>query len=600
MPNTKPNADMLFEVSWEVCNKVGGIYTVVKSKADILNRKYNGNYFLIGPYFANNAKIEIQQCVPPIELKQAFDELEGEGIKCFFGKWLGKGDPSVILIDFSKWLSKKNEIKKYLWDAYRIDSLFSQWEFEEPMVWSHAVGRVIEKIHEKYPTKTAVAHFHEWLAGFGLLYLKYKKSSIKTVFTTHATMLGRAIAGNGYDLYSMLDHIQPECEAKKLGIIDKFTTERACAQHAEVFTTVSEITALEAEKILGKKADVLLLNGLDIEKFPTFEEASIRHREHRDRIREFLSFFFFPYYKFELEHTLNFFIVGRYEYKNKGIDLFIKALGKLNDIMKKESPGRNIAAFFFIPAAVNGVKMTVLENREQFEKVNEFVNNNLQMLKQRILMHIMKGNDLSNLNVLEEEEKRDLKRYLLKLNSQEGPFFTTHNLHNENSDEIIQGFKSNGLLNREEDMVKVILFPVYLDGFDEVLKLKYYDAMQGCHLGVFPSYYEPWGYTPLESAALGVPSITTDLAGFGRFIMKGHEKKKDDEDQATGIYVIKRLGKSDDDATEELKTILYNFSMLHKNNRVEEKMKAKALSELCDWKNFIKYYIEAHNLALTR
>ncbi|MBN2457531.1 glycosyltransferase [Candidatus Woesearchaeota archaeon] len=594
MQDSKPNADILFEASWEVCNKVGGIYTVVKSKADIINRKYNGNYFLVGPLFPEKAKIELQQCVPLPELKQAFDELEQEGLSCIYGKWMCKGEPQVILVDFSKWFDRKNDIMKYLWESYGIDSLFSGYDFIEPMIWGHAVGRVIEKVKEKYENKRIVAHFHEWLAGFGLLYLKHNNSGVKTVFTTHATMLGRALCGSGVDLYSKLSTINPEEEAKKSGINDKFTTERACAKNAEVFTTVSEITAIEAEKILGRKADVLLLNGLDIDKFPTFEESSIKHREYRDRIREFLSFFFFPHYKFDLEKTLNFFIVGRYEFKNKGIDILIKALGKLNSMLKQGESKKNVAAFFFIPTAVTSIKMPVLENREQFEKINEFVKNSSQKLLQRLLMSILKGDDLESFSLFSEDERNDLKKYILKFNTKGGPFLSTHNIYNEENDLMIRGFKEAGLLNREEDRVKVILFPVYLDGFDEILKLKYYDAIQGCHMGIFPSYYEPWGYTPLESAALGVPAITTDLAGFGRFIKKSSDPEKG------GIFVLNRMNKSDDESENELTNLLHNFTLLKRKDRVEQKMSAKALSELADWKNFARFYIEAHNLSLTR
>jgi glycogen(starch) synthase len=590
MPDLKPHADLLLEASWEVCNKVGGIYTVVKSKADLVKTKYNDNYIMIGPLVPEKAKIEAQQAVPPKEIQEVFDELAGEGLNFLYGRWSCKGEPQVILVDSSNWLSKESDIKKYLWETYEIDSLASDWGFNEPMIWGYAVGRLMEKLCEKYHGKKIVGHFHEWLGGHALLYSKWKNLPVKTVFTTHATMLGRAIAGSGMDLYGMLDSMNPDEMAEKSGINDKYTTEKACVKNTDIFTTVSEITAIEAEKILGRKPDVLLPNGLDIEKFPTFEEASIAHRQHRDRYREFLSAFFFPYYKFDLEQSLMFFILGRYEFKNKGIDIFIKSLGELNQKMKKENHKKTVAAFFFIPAGVSGIKMQVLNNREQFEKISSYVHNNSQRVIERVLMNVMEGK-MEDMNLFTTDEIHEMKRYILKFDPNDGPFLSTHNIHNEENDMMIKGLREAGLNNSEEDKVKVILFPVYLDGFDELLQLKYYDAIQGAHLGVFPSYYEPWGYTPLEAAALGVPAVTTDLAGFGRYLEKNCHLEEG------GIQVIERLGKSDESVTKEMTSMLYNYTLLSRNERVQQKMRAKALSEQADWKNFVNCYIDAHNKA---
>jgi glycogen synthase len=592
-PVLKARADMLFEVSWEVCNKVGGIYTVVKSKVELMQSSYE-NYFLVGPYFADKAKLETQQLVPPPQLKKVFDRLAKEGIVCYFGKWIMKGEPRVILVNPQGLIARKNDIKKDLWDWYQIDSLNSHWDFEEPMVWSTAVARMLQYVSEEYKDKKIVGHFHEWLAGVAILQLRHAKARVRTVFTTHATMLGRALAGSGRDLYAILDTMDPQKEAYLSNVQDKFMTERACAHNADVFTTVSEITSIEAEKILGKKADVLLLNGLDAEKFPSFEECSIKHKQYRDVIRDFLATFFFPHYTFDLTQTINLFIVGRYEFKNKGIDIYIRALGKLNERLKKAGSKKTVAAFFWIPAGVNGIKSEILESEEKFSQMRELIDRNMGDIQNRFLILSLQKQALKKEALFDKEFLQEIRQHVLTFARQGTPLLTTHNLSNEKDDPIINGFRQAGLLNRREDVVKAIYYPVYLDENDSLLGLKYYDAIQGCHLGVFPSYYEPWGYTPLESAAFGVPALTTDLSGFGRFIEKRSDKAKG------GIFVLHRYSKSDEESTNELAEILFSFVQLSHQDRVEQKMYAKELSRTADWKALAENYIQAHNLAVER
>jgi len=589
-------ADMLYEVSWEVCNKVGGIYTVVKSKVELMQENYE-NYTLVGPFFADKAKLETQQTVPPEGIKKVFDRLAKEGIVCYYGKWLVKGEPSVILVNSQGFYAKKDDIKKWLWESYQIDTLFSNWDFEEPMIWAYAVGKMLEYIAEEYQNEKIVAHLHEWLAGIALLHLKDVQSRISTVFTTHATMLGRSLAGQGYDLYSVLDSINPDEEAHKMNVQDKYLTEKACATKTDVFTTVSEITSIEAEKILGRKADVLVLNGLDIQKFPNFEECSIKHKQQREVIREFISYFFFPYYTFDVSQTVIFFIVGRYEFKNKGIDIFIKALGRLNERLKHEGSPKTVVSFFWIPTGVNGIKTELLEAEDKYEQIKEYVQRDIPTLKSRLINSILVDSEVTKDTLFDKEFLIEARKHRMQFAKQGSPLLSTHYLFNEKEDPTIKAFIEEGLHNSEEDVVKVINYPVYLDGNDNLLGLKYYDAIQGSHFGIFPSYYEPWGYTPLESAALGVPALTTDLAGFGRFI-----KAKQQEIQAEkgGIYVLDRYGKNDDEAVSNFTDILYEFVQLRRKDRVEQKMLAKELCEYADWKKLIQNYIRAHNLALEK
>lgn len=596
-------ADVLFEASWEVCNKVGGIYTVVKSKAALVNDAYP-TYVLIGPYVEIQARDTFVKETPPPEFQPVFDDVVKEGIVCHYGTWQIKGDPKVVLLEFQGIVSQKNDIKKRLWDDFKIDSINAQWEFEEPMLWATAAGKLIEKYcqhNNPDGTRKIVAHFHEWLAGFGLLYLKQQKTKVGTVFTTHATMLGRSIAGSGEPLYEMLDTLDATTEAYKHGIQDKHLTEKACALNTDAFTTVSEITAIEAEKILGRKADVLVLNGLDIEKFPTFEETSIKHRENRDIIREFVSYFFFPHYYFNLDETLFFFIVGRYEFKNKGIDIFIRALGKLNDKLKAEGSEKTIVTFFWIPRDVHGAKDELPVNKSNYYQIKDFVRRNSHTLQSRVLNTVFQCstdcfNDEVKFNkggLFDKDFLLEAKKLRINFQKKGNPLLVTHNLPYEEQDIIINELLRAGLDNREDDRVKMVFYPVYLTGIDGLIDLPYYDAIVGCHLGVFPSYYEPWGYTPLESAAFGVPSITTDLGGFGRFLtQKGVPNE--------GVFILQRFHKTEDETVDHFTEILYNYCKLTAKGRVRQKIIAKELSNLADWKELINNYYEAHNIAVSR
>src|SRR3989338_6777562 len=265
---------------------------------------YGDNYFMIGPYFASKALAEFQEELPNEFCKAAFDELKKFGVMCHFGKWLIEGKPSVILIDFVNYKNRVNDIKHELWDWYKIDSLRAPPDYDDPVVWAYAVGILIERLSGCYDNKKIAAHFHEWLSGVGLLYLKKKKIKIATIFTTHATVVGRTLASSNVDLYNVLNKINPDHEVYKYNVEAKHLVEKNSAAFADAFTTVSEITGMEAEYLLKKKPDVLLPNGLDIGKFPTFEEAMIKHRLQRDRMREFMLYHFFPYYTFDPKETL--------------------------------------------------------------------------------------------------------------------------------------------------------------------------------------------------------------------------------------------------------------------------------------------------------
>jgi len=593
----KANADYFFEVSWEVCNKVGGIFTVVSSKAAKMMDYYKDNYFLVGPYFPDKAYGIFEEDIPPDTCKSLCDGLKEEGIIIHYGKWLVKGNPKVILIEFTDFTKHVNGIKKHLWDDFGIDSLNSEYhDFDEPVAWAHAVGKVIEGFKNIYNTKKVVVQFHEWLTGAGLLYLKKNNVQVGKVFTTHATMLGRTLAGSGFDLYNKLDEVNPDEEAENRGVKTKYQMEKQCAANAEVFTTVSDITGMEAEKLLGVKPHVILDNGLDMEKFPTFEQTSLKHHIFKLRIKDFLLYYFFPYYDFDLDNTLIFFMAGRYEFHDKGIDIYTRALAKLNEKLKAEKSKKTIVAFIWVPGPIKGIKGELLENRAHYEDVKDSIEEEMRDVKHRMVHSLLAGKKLSTENLLSAEARDELKRKLIRFTRKKKgvPPVSTHDLHNEGDDPILNSFKELGLDNSEEQRVKVIFYPIYLTGSDGLLDTNYYESMLGSHLGVFPSFYEPWGYTPLEGAALGVPSVTTDLSGFGKYILGN----KLNAGKYPGVFVLPRLGKNDDEVTEAMTNMMYKFQGLSPHDRIENKISARNIAELADWKTFAGNYITAHNLAL--
>ncbi|HYD03446.1 MAG TPA: glycogen/starch synthase [Alphaproteobacteria bacterium] len=610
------SADYVFEVSWEVCNKVGGIYTVLSSKAEQMISHYK-NYFLIGPYFEHHAKTEFTHQEVPEQFKKAFEILRSENIICHYGIWDDvKGKPKTILIEFLGISGKKDSLKGKFWEDYGIDSINAHWDFEEPMLWSYSVGRLLHELHNtRLSSQKIVGHFHEWLASFGLLYLKKNCKEIATVFTTHATMLGRTLASNGIDLYSTINSIDPVHEAYRFGIQEKYSTEKAAALSADVFTTVSDITGVEAEKFFGRKPEILVYNGLDAEKFPSFEDISVKHRTSRDKIREFLTYTYFPYYTFDLDKNLIFYTVGRFEYHDKGYDLIIKTLGKLNNILKNDpETNKTITMIFWIPMEQHGLKMELLENKNYYMHIKNYINSNANEILTKMVYVLMSGGsgnkmleksedkNHNNINDGFEEELlgdsflHELKKDLINFERVGNPPFSTHNI-DENNNPLVNAFKENGLLNRKEDKIKVIIEPVYLDGNDGFIELNYYDAIVGCHLGLFPSYYEPWGYTPLESIALGVPAVTTDLSGFGLF---AKNSLKNNELNSNGLSVLSRFKKSEEEVINNFCDIMHNFLKLNHQQRVTCKINAKSFSTNADWKIFVNNYINAHNMALSK
>jgi glycogen(starch) synthase len=593
--NEDPQATTVFEASWEVCNKVGGIYSVLSSKSSYMQDAYD-NYYAIGPYAEANTEDHFEETTPPSRFDGVLDQLEDHGVTAHFGTWKVNENPDCILLEYDGLWDDLNEYKDTLWKTYEVDTLHSGDDVHNPLLFSKAVALLVEAATDKNSVDpdTTILHAHEWLTGFTTLFLD--DHPVNTTFTTHATMLGRSMSGSGYDIYDILEDVNPAEKGKELGVHDKHSAERAAAHTADTFTTVSKITGRECTHLLGRDPDVYVLNGLDVDHFPSFEKASIQHQDHRSAIREFLSYTFYPYYTFDTSHNLTFLYAGRYEYKNKGIDIFLEALACLNNELKQRDTDRTISVFLCLATPNNGPKYELLRHKNIYYHLKDEIQSHSDDVLDQLLYDMISGEDKTETELLSDSAMQDLQETLHRFETNGNPPLCSHELEgNESDHQIIQDLNRLGLQNREEDPVKVMLYPAYLDGNDSLLNLKYFEMISGSHLGVFPSYYEPWGYTPVETAAMSVPSVTTDLAGYGIYIKEQLDELTDDRG---GIYVNERDGKTKTESINNLYDILEHYASLSHADRVKEKMRAKMLSEVTDWETFIDNYIEAHNKSL--
>jgi len=530
----------VFEVSWEVCNKVGGIYTVISSKAKSLKEKYD-NVIMIGPDLAKEGEANRDF----IEDKTLFEEwriLAGKnGLKIRIGYWNIEPKPIVILVDFTSLFKDKDKIFAHFWEKYKLDSLRGEWDYIEPVMFGYAAGQVIESFfkYNQLQYESVIAHFHEWMTGSGILYLKENQPEVGTVFTTHATILGRTIAGNNLPLYSKLHEYDPEALANQFNIAAKYSLERISAEQADSFTTVSSITAKECKYLLKKEPDFVTPNGFEDTMVPKGDAYKKKQQIAKNRLKEVSEAVLGYKISENPFYVLN---SGRYEFRNKGIDVFIKSLFDLN----KANPEREIIGVIAVPAGIKGINQTV---------------------KQR-------------LNGENTEDKRS--------------FFCTHELFNPEHDPVLNLIKHLGMKNAPEDKVKIIFMPVYLDGHDGIVNLEYYDFLTGFHFTAFPSYYEPWGYTPMESLAFHIPSLTTSLAGFGAWI----KDKLNSKNQ--GAFVIERTDDNDNEVVDELTKITDNISNLPEKKYKLSRKNALELSKLALWKNLIAHYIEAYDYAINK
>ncbi|KAG0743905.1 hypothetical protein G6F16_010076 [Rhizopus arrhizus] len=597
---------ILFEIAWEVANKVGGIYTVIKTKVPVTVREFGERYCLIGPLSYKTAPMEVEALEPPTEmLRETLEAMSASGVRYLFGRWLVEGAPYVLLFDTGSISHKLDEWKGDLWRVAGIPSPPNDQETNEAILFGYVVAWFLDEITKKYNKQTAspescspaiIAHFHEWLAGVAIPLIKTRKIDVTTVFTTHATLLGRYLCAGSVDFYNNLRNFDVDQEAGKRGIYHRYCIERGAAHCADVFTTVSHITAYESEHLLKRKPDGVLPNGLNVVKFQAVHEFQNRHALSKEKINDFVRGHFYGHYDFDLDNTVYFFTAGRYEFRNKGVDMFLESLGRLNDRLRAANSKTTVVAFVVMPAATRSFNVEALKGQAVTKQLRETVNEIQQRIGKRIYESALRGDESLDPNhFLSNEDKILLKRRVFALKNQNLPPIVSHNMVDDGTDPIINQLRRLQLYNKADDRVKVIFHPEFLNANNPLLSLDYEEFVRGCHLGVFPSYYEPWGYTPAECTVMGVPSITTNLSGFGCFMDENIENCED-----YGIYIVDRRLKSVEESIQQLCEQMFRFCQKTRRQRINQRNRTERLSDLLDWKRMGLEYIKARQLALRR
>ena len=538
--------DFVFESSWEVCNKVGGIYTVLSSRAKTLQEEMKDHIIFIGPDFWKENESPYFK-----EEKSLFAEWQWaareQGLTVRVGRWTVPGEPIAILVDFNPFFEQKNEIYGWLWEHYQVDSLHAYGDYDEASMFSYAAALVVESFYQQYQLQNSrvVYHANEWMCGLGALYINNKLPQIGTVFTTHATSIGRSIAGNQKPLYDYLFAYNGDQMAGELNMQSKHSIEKQTALYVDCFTTVSDITANECKELLDKPVDVVLPNGFDNSFVPKGAAFTRKRKAARKRLLEVANALLGEQLD---DDTLIVSTSGRYEFRNKGIDVFVEAMNRL---LRDRDLKKNVVAFIEVPGWVG-------------------------------------------------EPRKDLQERLQNGGQYDTPLDVpqvTHWLHNMSHDNVLGMLKYYDMHNRKDDRVKVIFLPCYLDGKDGIMNLTYYDVVLGNDLCIYPSYYEPWGYTPLEAVAFKVPCITTDLAGFGLWANKefGHCGELKD-----GVKVIHRTDYNYSEVADNIKDTVAEFSNMTPKEVEACRKQADTLSKKALWSEFIQYYHEAYDIALRK
>ncbi len=585
---------LLFELAWEVCWQLGGIYTVIRTKAATIVNAWQKRYCLIGPYNADTAAIEFEPAAAPPVIAHTINRLAQSGIKAYYGYWLISGRPQVILLDFRAAFHRLGEFKHMLWADHRVESPPADGDVDNVIAFGFLVGMFFEALTSVCGTqRPIIAHFHEWMSGLGLMRIKYLQLPIATVFTTHATLLGRYLCTDNPDFYSKIDSINPDHAAGHYNIYARYCIERGAANLADIFTTVSDVTAMEAEKLLGRRPDVVTPNGLNINKFSFVHEFQNLHKQYKEAIHQFVAGHFFPSYTFDLDRTIYLFTAGRYEYTNKGINLFIESLARLNHWLRSANVPTTVVAFIVTRANFRSMNVEVLKNQALFDDLGEACKRVSDHMGRRLFHHISMGRIPDSSDLIDDEDMARLKRSMHAWRNSRQPSIVTHDLWDDANDPILQQLRHCRLFNSREDPVKVVFHPDFLSATSPLIRLDYDQFVRGCHMGVFPSYYEPWGYTPMECVASGVTAVTSDLAGFGSYVMRNIA---DPANQ--GLFVVERRSRDFNAAANQLTEILFNYAIKERRGRIELRNRVERLSEYFDWTHLIAHYSHAYRMAL--
>lgn len=538
--------EFLFESSWEVCNKVGGIYTVLSTKAHTLQQIFNDKVIFIGPdVWADTEAQDFEEDHTLFADWKKHAEA-ADGLKIKVGRWKVPGQPPVVLVDFKPYFVERDAFFYSMWEDFKVDSIHAYGDYDESCIFAYATGKVIESFYRFYhlENKQVAALFNEWMLGMGALYIQKKLPEVATLFTTHATSIGRSIAGNNKALYAYMEGYNGDQMADELNMEAKHSVEKQTARHVDCFTTVSDITAYECKVLLDKATDIVTPNGFE----PNFVPEGKAYDQKRAEARRTLINVAEKLLGCRIEpNALLISTSGRYEYRNKGIDVFIEAMNRIRTSQRLQ---REVVAFIMVPAWVRAPRADM---KEVIEK------------------------DLPATAPLQMP-------------------FITHWLHNMMDDKVLNYISHAGFTNAASDKLKIIFVPCYLDGKDGIINKTYYDLLIGMDVTVYPSYYEPWGYTPLESIAFGIPTITTNLAGFGLWA----KKIVSGDDISQGVAVINRTDFNYFEVADAITESVFALIQKDRTEAKEIRQQCFDLARQAEWSKFIAYYRQAFDIALTK
>lgn len=613
-PDDRPAAGaVLFEVAWEVCNQVGGIYQVLKSKAGAFVDRWRDRYCVVGPYVEAKAAIEFEPTRATGWLGRVVSTLRDEGLGVHHGRWLVPGNPRALLLEHVLPGDRLGEVKYRLWKDHGIELPAQDWWMDGAASFGDAVRRLLESVCHFWcgagaqasgpggpvADRRVVAHFHEWLGGLALPMVRRQRLPVACAFTTHATLLGRYIASAEESFYDRLPWMDQAAEAAKYNVRTQHAMERACAHGSHAFTTVSAVTAEECTHLLGRTPDVVTPNGLNIRQYYAAHQMQTWHAEYKERIHQFVMGHFFPSYSFDLDKTLYLFTSGRFEPKNKGFDLCLEAMARVNAelrALREQGETTPTIVFFVITQrAARSINPLILEKRGVLNELRQVCQRITESLGEKLFRHGAAGERIHLDDQVDDYWRLRYKRTQFALRTHRLPMVCTHMMEDDANDPVLNHIRVLGLLNRAEDPVKVVYHPEFINPVSPLWGIEYEQFIRGCHMGVFPSLYEPWGYTPLECMACGVPAISSDLAGFGRYArenMMGHEE--------LGLSVLRRRGRSFHDAAADLASTLVRYCRSPRRERIALRNAVERASWQFDWARLAPAYHQAHAVAVQR
>lgn len=628
-----PSRAALLEVSWEVCNQLGGIYQVIRSKAPTMVRRWRERYLLVGPYMPARAALEFEERRASGWVGRMIEALGAEGLPVRHGRWLVPGRPRVLLVEHQSIRQQLDEIKYRLWEHHGIESPPGDGLIDGSILLGECVRRLMlaaarawmgpdavdqddhesgeggdghagpEPAHGRGSPRRLIAHYHEWLGGVALplLHRQHPNLPVARVFTTHATQLGRTIAWGDEWFYDHLPFLDHKHEAAKFNIGCQHGIERACAHACDVFTTVSPITGEECAHLLGRQPDMVLANGLNIEHYNVGHDFQTFHAQFKEKISRFVMGHFFPSYDFDLDKTLYFFTSGRFEPRNKGFDLCLEAMARLNAELKSlraQGIERNVVFFIVTQRPTRSLHPRALSQRGVLNELDSVCRNITQDLGDQLFRTAAAHRKVVLEDMVTEYWNLRFRRTQHAFKTDQLPLVVTHLLEDDAKDEVLNQIRRLWLFNQADDPVKIVYHPEFITPTNPLWGLEYEQFVRGCHMGIFPSAYEPWGYTPLECLAMGVPAVTSDLSGFGRYVQDTIPDLCGRE--GGGLYVLNRRGRTFNEAAHDLSRHMLAFCKLDRRERIQLRNHVEARSWEFDWAKLGQAYDWAHDLAMVR